>query len=192
MLAKIYSSSKQGFDIPSVTFSNDVADTFFIKWNKLKSKQGIEHNNIMNSIFDKHEKKLYFRAERLSHFANLCKTDYSHFYFTHGDAGGNILVTDEKYYIIDWDEVMYAPPERDAWVMSCREWAMNAFNDSLNQNGIDYKLRNERIAFYCYHMFFQYLNELLNDFFLSGQTKEIEEYFDCWIEERIQYADSLQ
>ena len=40
-----------------------------------------------------------------------------------GDAGGNFLVSRDKCFLVDWDGVLLAPPERDAWVMGFREWA---------------------------------------------------------------------
>lgn len=37
---------------------------------------------------------------------------------THGDAPGNVLVRSaEDFTIIDWDEGMLAPAERDLWVL---------------------------------------------------------------------------
>jgi hypothetical protein len=86
---------------------------------------------------------------------------------------------------------MYAPLERDAWVMGCRDWARNLFNDILRQNNIQYELRPERLAFYCYHMFFLYLGEFFEDFIVHGQGKSLEEYFDGYIMERIKYADTI-
>lgn len=121
----------------------------------------------------------------------ICQNDKSQFYITHGDAGGNLISGNGKYYIIDWDEVMYAPLECDAWVMCCHDWALNTFNNALKQNHISYKLRPEYLAFYCYHMFFLYLDEFLDDFILYGKRQEIEGYFSCWIMERMKYADSV-
>ena len=71
--------------------------------------------------------------------------DSSHVYLTHGDAGGNFFVCGNRNYIFDWDEVMYAPLERDAWVMGCYDWARKLFNDTLRANGIPYQLRMELI-----------------------------------------------
>jgi len=193
MLGKIYPLTKPGFEIPIIEFSDDMAKIFYQKWEALKATEQSEDNIAILTLLEQSRGILKHRASRLVHFASLCKVDKSHFYITHGDAGGNFFVGKGRQYIVDWDEVMYAPPERDAWVMCCREWAVKLFNDVLKQNNIQYELRPKRFAFYCYHMFFLYLNEFFDDFVQLGKRKDIEEYFSdgYWIEERIKFADTL-
>ncbi len=190
MLCKIYPLTKQGFDIPTIEFSDEMAVLFYNKWDRLKMISSNESRYVCE-ILEQRSKMLSHCALRLSHFASLCKSDISHFYITHGDAGGNFFVGNGRNYIVDWDEVMYAPLERDAWVMCCHDWARKLFNDILSQNNIPYELHSERLAFYCYHMFFLYLGEFLEDFTVHGKSKEIEEYFDGFIIERIKYADTI-
>jgi Ser/Thr protein kinase RdoA (MazF antagonist) len=192
MLNKIYPLTRQGFDIPAIAFSSDMADRFYEQWNALKAVPSSEANAAVLGLLEQHNEMLSRCVSRLSHFASQCKNDVSHFYITHGDAGGNFFVSNGRNYIVDWDEVMYAPPERDAWVMCCRDWARKLFNDTLEQNGIQYELRPERLGFYCYHMFFLYLGEFLEDFIIHGDRKGIDEYFAGFIVERIRYADTIQ
>jgi thiamine kinase-like enzyme len=130
---------------------------------------------------------LKYRAKRLSFFAGLCRGDTSNFYITHGDAGGNFLVNNGKYYIVDWDDAFLAPPERDAWVMGYCDWARRLFEQSLLRNGIDYSLRPERLAYYGYHMFFYWLTWLTK----CAQFEEIKDFFETYGAERIEYADKL-
>lgn len=190
MLCKIYPLTKQGFVIPTIEFSDEMAVRFYEKWRKLKAAPSNETNDSVRSIFEYNYEKLSHCSSRLSHFALLCQTNKSNFYITHGDAGGNFLVGKGRHYIVDWDEVMYAPLERDAWVMCCRDWAINLFNDTLKQNCIPYELQLERLAFYCYYMFFYYLSEFIDDLTLHDTRKKIEDYFS-WIEERIHFADTI-
>lgn len=108
------------------------------------------------------------------------------------DAGGNFFVGNGQNYILDWDEVMYAPLERDAWVMGCYDWARRLFNDTLQANGIDDRLCPERLAFYCHHMFFFYLGEFLQVHPMQDKSQRIREYFeDGWILSRIRFADTI-
>ena len=136
------------------------------------------------------------RAERLSIFTGYCKSDTSHFYITHGDAGGNVIVNGGDFFLVDWDDPRVAPPERDAWFCLYWNWAMTAFNDVLRANGINYTLRSERLAYYCYHSFFFYLTEYMQTYFDIDDTNgeiasELLKYFDGWIEEEIRCADKI-
>lgn len=191
MLCKIYARTKPGFDIPRLMFSDKTAADFFLKWEQLKTRTEDEDSQKICTLFAENSGMLDDCAARLRYFAEICQKDTLNFYFTHGDAGGNLLAGKHAYFLIDWDEVMYAPPERDAWVMCGHEWAMNQFNRILSENRINYQLRPKRLAFYCYHMFFYYLNELLEGSSQSGKHQEIADYFNGWIMERLEYAGTI-
>lgn len=120
-------------------------------------------------------------------FSEICRSDTSGFFITHGDAGGNFLVG-ESNYIIDWDTAKLAPPERDAWFCVHRDWAMAGFRDALKLHGIDYELRNERFAYYCYWFFFYYLNAFLD---AGLEVEPIEEYINGWMADNVKWADGI-
>lgn len=183
MLAKVYTVPSNGLSIPREDFSGKSANKFFEQWNVLNDKQ-------LLSLLEKNRVKLEHRAERLKYFAEICKDDIAGFVITHGDAGGNLIVNGDKYFIVDWDNPILAPPERDAWVMCSRDWARDAFQNALRQNGILHTLRLERLAYYCYYFFFFYLTAYLDGFTLTDTIREIEEYIDGWIESSINYADT--
>ncbi len=191
MLCRVYSLTRPGLNIPTQDFSSLMAERFFEKWHELKSVEQNKANAEVLELLERQGEILRHCSARLIYFSELCKDDLSNFYLTHGDAGGNFFVSGEHNYIVDWDEVMYAPLERDAWVMCCRDWARKLFNDTLKQNNINYKLSLERLAFYCYHMFFLYLCEFLEDFTVHGIRKDIEDYFSGFIIERVKYADTI-
>ena len=192
MLCDVYRLTKQGFNIPIAEFSEDAANRFYEKWERLKTAPSNKANDDVLLILKQHENKLHHCFSRLSLISRLCRSEPPEFYLTHGDAGGNFLVSSGRFFIVDWDEVMYAPLERDAWVMSCRPWAVKLFNNTLERSRIPYKLHPKRLAFYCYFMFFSYLNEFMDDFAAHGQTHEIKDYLSgSWIWERIKYADSV-
>lgn len=191
MLCKVYSVSKPGFDIPRAVFTEDMASNFFSLWEQLKAHGSSEESRGVCALLEQKDEMLRRYADRLKHFAKLCGEEESNFYFTHGDAGGNLLVGSQGHYIVDWDEVMYAPPERDAWVMCCRGWAVRLFQKTLRENNVDYDLQPQRLAFYCYHMFFRYLAALMEGFAKGGLWKELDDYFQGWIGERMEYAERL-
>ncbi|MCL2546069.1 MAG: hypothetical protein FWE06_02585 [Oscillospiraceae bacterium] len=190
MLCEIYPLTKQGFGIPTMTFSNSVVVQVYEKWESLKDTH---QNNVILSTLEKYRENLSHCASRLAHFSSVCRMNTDHFYFTHGDAGGNFFVGNDRNYFVDWDEVIYAPIERDAWVMCCHDWARALFNDTLNKNNIPYQLRMERLAYYCYYMLFWYLGEFLADIEKPDIAKIIDEYLDetCWIWDRVRFADKV-
>ena len=192
MLCKIYRLTKPGLGIPAASFSDDAARHFYRQWERLRSAPRTDGDREALSVLGRFREEISRCAARLSHFAGLCRQDESAFYLTHGDAGGNFFVGKGRHYILDWDEVMYAPLERDAWVMGCYDWARKLFNDTLEANHIPYRLRPERLAFYCYHMYFFYLGEFLMVHPLSDKSERIAEYFeDGWIKSRIRFADTI-
>ncbi|MCL2286431.1 MAG: aminoglycoside phosphotransferase family protein [Firmicutes bacterium] len=192
MLCEIYKLTKSGFEIPVFEFSDKAAVDFYDKCKRLNAMPQSKPGNHVLSLFEQLKSELSHCSSRLAYLSSVCRRDKSHFYITHGDAGGNFIVGNGRNYIVDWDEVMYAPIERDAWVMCCHSWAVKLFNNTLKQAGIDCILRPERLAFYCYHMFFYYLCEFMNDFLSHGEGREIEGYlFQSWIWDRIKFADTI-
>ena len=212
MLAKVYSVPYEGLQIPREDFSSKNVDTFYMQWNDLKDET-------VNSLLEKNRAKIEHRAGRLRAFSDLCRGDTTDFFITHGDAGGNFLAKDEslknelldhgaehvtgdqdpaRFHIVDWDEPLLAPPERDAWVMCSHEWARDAFHEALRRNGITYTLRPERLAYYCYRYFFFYLTSYLDALpqvgpeQLESYIKVIEEYVDSWVQDSFDYVDLIR
>jgi len=184
LLAKVYAVPACGVPILREDFSGTSADTFFERWHALDNRQ-------IHALLEKNRAKLEHRARRLKTFAGLCRGDTADFFITHGDAGGNLIVNGDRYFIVDWDTPLLAPPERDAWVMCSREWARDAFHTALSQNSIRHTLRLDWLAYYCYHFFFYYLTTYLDGFTPTDSVREIEEYIDGWIAGSIQYADTI-
>jgi hypothetical protein len=197
MLSKIYKVPFDGLDIPRGTFSAAGAELFFSQWDRLKDMRGDETAVKICALFEQNRGKIEHRSERLKLFAGKCAGNERNYYITHGDAGGNIIVNGDKFYIVDWDDPVPAPPERDAWFsFFCWDWAADAFNEALRKNGIEYRINPERAAYYCYHSFFWYLTEYLDTYFEigsrgGGMSEKLGEYFTCWIEEEIQNADKM-
>jgi len=191
MLAKIYAVLTDNLAIPREDFGGKIADKFFAQWERLRRNPGAEAARIC-ALFEQRRETLTHLAERLKYFAKRCAEDDAHFYLTHGDAGGNLIANGDRYAIVDWDDPILAPPERDGWVMECFHWAQAVFQAELAKNGIHYTLRPERLAYYCYHFCIFYLTEFLEEFERTGTAEVNEEFFDGWIAERMRYADGIE
>jgi len=173
-------------DCPRDKFSTESADTFFNEYENLTS------DSPLKTLLELHRNKIEHRANRLRLFSDrCCGSNVAPLFITHGDAGGNYLTDGDKGYIVDWDTPILTSPERDAWFCMHWDWAVNAFHDALRENGINYSLRPERLAYYCYHMFFFYLNAYIDRFILNGDTPGFDEYLDGWIEDSFIFADKI-
>jgi len=191
MLAKVYTVPTAGLTLRREDFSARSAAMFFRLWNRLKRAPTEEGAARVLTLFEHNRSRLEHWAKRLSHFSGACEGDLSHFFITHGDAGGNLIADGDRFFLVDWDDPILAPPERDAWFMCPHEWAADVFHRALRQNGIRYTLRPERLAYYIYHYIFFYLTEYLEGFPKANTAKEIEEYFEGWLMERVRHADTM-
>jgi len=60
---------------------------------------------------------------------------------THGDAHNNVMVSDSKHTLVDWDSIMLAPKERDLWLFAGNHDLLTAYGTShtdLNGDFVDY------------------------------------------------------
>ena len=92
MLAKIYSIPLDGCRIAREDFAGENAAMFFRQWKLIRDQE-------ITSLLEHNRRKLEYRAEKLRYFADLCRKDTRHFYLTHGDAGGNFLVSRDKCFL---------------------------------------------------------------------------------------------
>jgi spectinomycin phosphotransferase len=81
---------------------------------------------------------------------------------THSDApGDNVIIgADGRLYLVDWDDLMLGPPERDNWFhLNAREAA--AFLQTYRQTFPDYQPDPTLRRFYIYRRFFEDLTGYL-------------------------------
>ncbi len=191
MLARVYAVPDDGLDIPREDFGTASAEQFYRRWDGLKAAPRSAEADRALALFEAHQALLWQRRDRLSLFSARCAGDLSGMHITHGDPGGNLIVQGETYRSIDWDDPRIAPPERDAWFMCGHDWAQAAFEEALREQGIEYALRRERLAYYCYHSFFSYLNEHLDCLEERGASEGLQGYFESWVERPIGWAEHI-
>jgi len=184
ILTRVYAVNPEGLNITREDFSAAAAENFYAQWAQVKDLEVL-------ALLEPKRELIAHRARRLRQFARLCQEDSSGFVITHGDAGGNMIVNGDVYHLVDWDTPLLSPPERDAWFCMHWPWAMEAFHAALRHNGIDYQLRPERLAYYCYYMFFYYLNAFLNTHFELGSHAGLKDYLSGWIEDSFAFAERI-
>ena len=155
-----------------------------------------ESDERIREILRGHAPTLERYAQKLRTLSVLCMKDLFGFVVTHGDAGGNAIMTDEHFTLIDWDHPMYAPPERDAWFFVVDPY-FTAFDRCLAAEGHAYKLQARRIGYYAYYTYFYYLLEYLICYAsLSDEAAKrdcadaIAAYFDSWIVNQMRVIES--
>ena len=192
-LVQIYRLSPVEAALEKETFDTDVIDTF----RKLRDEtempvEAAKALNVSEPFISKY-------AERLKLFSDVCSTSFENFYITQGDAGGNCILDENRFYIIDWDTVKYAPVERDAWFFMCDGQHIDKINDVLSQHNVAYRLKWERLCYYCYYSFFYYLTEHMKTILGTDNpnqkqlmVKKLNEYLtDCWIYKQLGRADAV-
>jgi hypothetical protein len=193
-LVTIYRIPGNDIYIQKEDFSSSGIQSFYMNLKRLKSftdKTALDYQKILL------EKEIVItrRANRLVTFASMCRGNESQFFITHGDAGGNAILNDNQFIIVDWDQPMLAPIERDAWFFMADAASIDKIQSILNKNGIEYQLTQERLAFYAYFSFFYYLQEYFTAFFEAGKgireelIDNIYSFFNGWIEKSIGMAD---
>ncbi len=77
---------------------------------------------------------------------------------THGDAPGNIMVDHNKnVFLIDWDEIVLAPAERDTWFHKYNE----KFLDLYREYFPGYEVNELSYKFYLYSRYFSEMANFL-------------------------------
>jgi hypothetical protein len=101
------------------------------------------------------EKQLRLDYARFLSLLEKCRGQKYNLVVTHGDAGGNILVkTPKNLYLIDWDDIMLAPAERDIWT----HWIKPDFMAGYLEVNPSFQIDTDLYHYYIVMMFFTYLN----------------------------------
>ncbi len=193
-LSKIYKLKTDEISLKAENFGADTIDTFHI----LKNSDGLPREFLQ--FIDKKAFIISGYEERLRYFSAKCREDKYVFHITHGDAGGNCILNDGDIYIVDWDSVMLAPIERDAWVYMNDKRQLDIIYSVLAENHVDYIPCQNLLCYYCYYFFFYYLDEYLkmilcteNSEHKKETARNMSEYLeDSWIYRRLDIADKIK
>ena len=102
--------------------------------NLLKAQKYLKLNNLLNKYQVNIQK--YVR-ELKKYYEKIDKTTLK--VITHGDVCVNVMVG-TKVFLIDWDEILLAPIERDCWFFMDYKYKIKNINNLLKKNNIDYTI----------------------------------------------------
>jgi thiamine kinase-like enzyme len=104
---------------------------------------------------------------------------------THGDAGGNVLMrAPTDLYIVDWDEILLAPAERDLWIHDQNPAFMRGYRQVMPQYQVNVLARAYCLCSQHFDYMAYYLTEIISDAadtYRSAKLSEFATYFEGWI-----------
>ena len=142
----------------------------------------------LNKILSKYSNLLSDYFIKLGYYYSKVDKN-SKMFITHGDACVNVMVSDNRACLIDWDDTLVAPIERDCWFFIDSYDKITYINEYLDKNGVDYTLSYGLLAFYAYKSALVYLNEAISKYFEIKNNDiliEIEEILNGWVSKKIE------
>lgn len=125
------------------------------------------------------------RADRLAfeQICAACRAAGLSRVLTHGDAPGNDLRDAAgNIYLVDWDEILLAPPERDTWFLVDDP----AFMAGYRERWPDYVPDDLAYRFYLYNRYFEdllgYVKEIMVDGSDEHRAKNLRELHETCVD----------
>jgi len=107
----------------------------------------------IKAILSRHADDMSRHLDCFQALARMCQEEPCASVITHGDVQGNVLMTDpDDLYIIDWDEAVLAPRERDLWFFADQPEFMKGYGES-------YCINKKMLNFFTFKAYF--VNTLL-------------------------------
>ena len=199
MLAEIYHATPQKMDVEAEDFSMPYLGLYSGIMHEFSRQRNDEIIRQAVAMCRMREMDTLHYMERLRRFAALCNISRKYFYITNGDVGGNVMRRRQELVLVDWVYPMLAPPERDLWPYMSDPRMIEQANRTFIHNGLDYRLQDMRLAYYCYHSYFYYLFEYLlalvepDDATRERTLEGLVGYLrpDCWIYENLRAAERI-
>ena len=116
----------------------------------------------LQKVLFAHEKDIHRHYSKFLQLGILCRSQPCELVITHGDAPGNVLVkSQEDIYIIDWDETMLAPAERDLWMVDHLPDFISGYESIQLSYAINKDMRSFYILKYYFRSMMHYFSEIL-------------------------------
>lgn len=135
----------------------------------------------LGTLLQSYELQIRLDWVALKEMVQECRNAIWKAVITHGDAkGDNTLIGDDgTVYLIDWDTMLLAPPERDGWFHLANNEFRADFLRIYRQTFSDYAPHPLFVQFYLFRRFFEdiygYLVEILENASIEHQTKNLAE-----------------
>jgi thiamine kinase-like enzyme len=106
-----------------------------------------------------------------------CKNVSSdNFVLTHGDAPGNVIVNNSgELFVIDWDAMMLAPPERDVWFLKDNSHFMQGYKEKYPEYQLNTIFYNYYLLWRMFDDLFGWMGEILSNKSETHRRKNLED-----------------
>jgi thiamine kinase-like enzyme len=136
----------------------------------LKAKDDVVSS--LKTLLSKNQNEMLKFFNNFLEIAKNCQGQEWQMVITHGDAPGNILVKSPKdFYIVDWDDMLLAPAERDLWFLVNKKEFMDGYKAIFPQ----FSINREAVKYYVYSRYFndlvEYWAEIIGEFSLDHKRK---------------------
>ncbi len=150
LLGKLYNVSTSGLQLEKEYFSVEPAD---------KTIEKVKEYPVLHIYRD----RLNGYRDLLLEASDKCKGLKDDMVITHGDIGNNIIESDGRLFVVDWDTAKTAYPERDIWFMVKTYEELSFAKESLKKNGVKTPIRKDRLLYYgVYGFFFHFWNHVVS------------------------------
>lgn len=112
-------------------------------------------------VMNAHRAELEMCAEVLRKVIPVCRRTPIHRVITSGDVGGNVLLRGDEMVIIDWDQLVIAPVERDMWFYMQDMRQIDLVNEVMERQELPVRVEPVRLAYYACSRTFFYMREYL-------------------------------
>ncbi len=115
--------------------------------------------------------------------AERCRGNTGPFYITHGDGPGNVMQNGDALYIVDWDELRWAPLERDTWFHAFDPEQRRLLQTVLCDFGLSGGFRTDFLHYYAAKRFFDDLLDFLEGIYHADDETTKRNLFDGLVQD---------
>ena len=141
-------------------------ENFQIEFESVFEKTLMKYKNIQ--LLSSHLEDILIHWQSFKTLTRIIREKSLDRYLTHGDAFGNTIKNNEGLFIIDWDDLLLAPLERDLWFFYQDKKVINLYAKEFPGFHIDRDL----ILYYIYNRFFDDLLGFLEQLESENVNKE--------------------
>ena len=159
----------------------------------LAGRDGGELNREFQRVMQAHEEQIRGDFALLNTLVDQIDPSEFDLVLTHGDAGGNVLVkSPTDIYIVDWDEILLAPKERDLWVLKHEPGFLEGYRSVLPGAEVNEQARRfcilNQYFYYLLHYFGEQFGERPEEH-KWAMLEELAGFFDGWTK---RYTESVK